>query len=253
VNQEYPETMLHGVIPMAGEGARFKVTGCELPKPLVPLQGRPLFYWAAAAMTRCLPLASLTFVVLRRHVSEHAIDAAVRAHFPQARIVVLDQLLNGPVLTCLEGVRGLGGDLPVLFNDCDHLFHSQALVHWIRSGAAAVPGHGGTLVSFASDNPAFSYLTETAPGVVAATVEKQVASRHAICGAYLFRDAALFAAAAQHYLGHCPYREFFMSGVYNSVIARGLAVNHLPLDLHLSFGTPEELAAVADHALLACM
>lgn len=244
-------TMLHAVIPMAGEGARFRALGYDLPKPLVPLQGRPFLYWAAASLTAALPLASLTFVVLRRHIREHAIDAVIHAFFPLARIVVLEEQLNGPVLTCLAGVAELADGLPVLFNDCDHLFHSQALVRWVGSGRAGAPGQGGSLISFASADPAYSYLTESSPGQVASTVEKQVASRHAICGAYLFRDRSTFVAAATHYLDHCTYREFYMSGVYNSLLGQGLAVNHLPLDLHLSFGTPEELSAVADHALLA--
>ena len=235
---------------MGGEGARFRAIGTDLPKPLVLLQGRPFFYWAAACLTKSLPLASLTFVTLRRHVEAYAIDTTIRSYFPQARIVVLEQVENGPVLTCLAGVRDLDDDQPVLFNDCDHLFHSQALVRWVRSGLADSEDHGGTLVSFPADNPAYSYLAESAPGRVSATVEKKVIGRHAICGAYLFRKRSVFVEAARHYLEHCPYREFFMSGVYNSLIARGLAVNHLPLDLHLSFGTPEELAQVADHSLL---
>jgi dTDP-glucose pyrophosphorylase len=240
---------LHAVIPMAGEGARFAAIGCDLPKPLVPLQGRPFFYWSAAALLKSLPLASLTFVVLRRHIAEHAIDAVICAFFPNARMVVLDEVLNGPVLTCLAGVRDLSDDLPVLFNDCDHLFHSQKLVRWLASGRGMEEGHGGSLVSFIADNPAFSYLRESSPGIVEDTVEKRVVSRHAICGAYLFRNRSVFSTAAKHYLGNCPYGEFFMSGVYNSVIHQGLAVNHLPLDLHLSFGTPDELAVVADNGL----
>jgi len=242
--------MLHGVIPMGGEGARFTALGYDLPKPLVPLAGRPFFYWAAACLTKVLPLTTLTFVVLRRHVQAYGIDTRILSYFPHARIVVLEQVLNGPVLTCLEGVREINDDVPILFNDCDHLFHSQGLVSFLREGRATTPGLGGTLVSFGADNPAYSYLSESAPGVVRATVEKQVVSRHAICGAYLFRNRAVFSAAASHYLEHCPYREFYMSGVYNSLITQGMLVNHLPLDLHLSFGTPAELTAVDGHDLL---
>ena len=245
------ERMLHGVIPMAGEGARFRSLGYDLPKPLVPLQGRPFFYWAAASMTKTLPLASLTFVVLRSHIEAHAIDTVITSYFPSSRIVVLDTVLKGPVLTCLAGSDGLPDDLPVIFNDCDHLFHSQALIRWVRSGQAANERNGGSLVSFTSDNPAYSYLEEKAPGVVASTVEKQVISHHAICGAYLFRNQRVFHDAAKHYLDNCPYHEFFMSGVFNSLISQGQTVHHLPLDLHLSFGTPEELQQVADHDLFA--
>jgi dTDP-glucose pyrophosphorylase len=243
--------MLHAVIPMAGEGARFAKSGYDLPKPLVMMQGKPLFWWAATGVRSMLPLASLTVVVLRRHIAAHAIDDRVREYFPDARIVVLDQLLNGPVLTCLAGAAALPDDMPVLFHDCDLLFRSSALAAWARGLAAGSCEEGGLLTSFSADNPAFSYLVESAPGQVARTVEKQVVSRHAICGGYVFRNRTIFTDAATHYLDHCPYREFYMSGVYNSLIAQGHQVRHLALDRHLSFGTPEELAVAAGDPLLA--
>jgi dTDP-glucose pyrophosphorylase len=243
--------MLHAVIPMAGEGARFAASGYDLPKPLVMMRGRPLFWWAATGVERMVPLASLTFVVLRRHVDAHRIDDRVRELFPSARIVVLDQLLNGPVLTCLAAAAALPDDMPVLFHDCDLLFQSSRLTAWANALRDVTCEEGGLLTSFSADNPAYSYLVESAPGQVARTVEKQVVSRHAICGGYVFRNRGVFTDAAAHYLDHCPYKEFFMSGVYNSLISQGLPVRHLPLDRHLSFGTPDELAVAAGDGLLA--
>jgi NDP-sugar pyrophosphorylase family protein len=34
--------MINIVIPMAGRGSRFSKAGYELPKPLLPVQGRPM-------------------------------------------------------------------------------------------------------------------------------------------------------------------------------------------------------------------
>jgi NDP-sugar pyrophosphorylase family protein len=33
------------VIPMAGEGSRFSQAGYDLPKPLIPVIGKPMIQW----------------------------------------------------------------------------------------------------------------------------------------------------------------------------------------------------------------
>ena len=66
-----------------------------------------------------------------------------------------------------------------------------------------------------------------ADGNVCHTVEKQVVSHDAICGAYYFKDKKTYAGACAEYLKNCEYKEFFVSA--------GFAC-----DLHLPFGTPDE-------------
>lgn len=72
------------------------------------------------------------------------------------------------------------------------------------------------------------------------TVEKQVVSRDAICGAYYFKNGALYAEACAAYLKNCAYAEFFVSGIYNVLAAQGKTVCGFATDLHLPFGTPAE-------------
>ena len=234
------ENELHLILPMAGAGTRFFNQGYDCPKPLIPLHGKPFFYWAAKSIHGKVPLALLRFVVLKEHVERFAIDRAIRDCFPEADIVVLDHVLPGAVLTCMAGVEDLPPEAPVLFNDCDHLFRCAALAGLCNQPRQTRPE--GVLLTFPSQEPKFSYLAYDSAGRVTRTVEKQVISGDAICGAYYFARADLFKQAAQGYLKNCQYSEFFMSGVYNELIARGGEVRGLATDLHISFGTPEEYA-----------
>lgn len=235
---------LYLILPMAGAGTRFLEGGCSCPKPLIPLHGKPFFYWAATSLAGRLPLAGLRFVVLQEHVERFAIDREILARFPRAQIIVLPRVLPGAVLTCMEGVRGLPEDAAVLFNDCDHLFRCRALETLLQSDA---PKPEGLLLSFPASEPRYSFLERDARGRVKRTAEKEVISGEAICGAYYFRRQADFLRCASRYLTRCRYAEFFMSGVYDELINEGGDVGALPTDLHISFGTPEEYElAVSD-------
>lgn len=72
------------------------------------------------------------------------------------------------------------------FNDCDHLFLCKPFNEFCKAGDFA-NGPDGALLTFASDSPAYSYLQYGADGRVCHTVEKQVVSHDAICGAYYFK------------------------------------------------------------------
>ena len=229
---------VHLVMPMGGAGTRFFNNGFVCPKPLLSLRGKPFFYWATESVRRGVSLDGITFVVLREHIEQFGIDGKIRDFYPDANIVVLDHVLAGAVLTALEGVRQLSEDMPVIFNDCDHLFVSSALEQFCKSGQ---PEADGMLLTFRSNEPKFSFLDYNADATVRRTVEKQVISNDAICGAYYFRSVGLFRKATERYLKTCQYSEYFMSGVYNELIGSGGVVRAVPTDLHIPFGTPEEL------------
>lgn len=235
---------LHLILPMAGRGSRFFKDGFVQPKPLIELQGKPFFYWATRSIEKFVDCADLTFVILAEHVRDFDLQNRVLAEFSNARFVVLDAVTEGAAITCLKGCEDLPDGEPLLFNDCDHLFWCRSFEQFCTEGNFA-QGPAGALLTFASDSPAYSYLQYGADGNVQRTVEKQVVSHDAICGAYYFRDKATFADACAQYLKACEYQEYFVSGVYNVLAQQGQAVRGFATDLHLPFGTPEEYARAA--------
>lgn len=232
---------LHLILPMAGRGSRFFENGFVQPKPLIEINGAPFFYWATQSVAKFVDCADLTFVVLAEHVRDFAIADKIKKYYPAAKLIALPEVTAGAAITCREGLRGVPAGEPVLFNDCDHLFCCRAFNRFCAAGDFASPD--GALLSFASDSPAYSYLQYGADGLVCRTVEKQVVSRDAICGAYYFKDRETYETACAAYLNNCQYREFFVSGVYNVLAEQGKTVRGFATDLHLPFGTPAEYAA----------
>jgi NDP-sugar pyrophosphorylase family protein len=239
------------VMPMAGRGSRFASDGHVMPKPLIDLGGKPFFWWAIESIARHTPLRELVAVVLRAHIEQHDIEARILHHYPQANIVVLDEVTAGAAETAALGIAALRHDGPFAVNDCDHAFRLtdlDGLVAELRDGAE------GGLVGFRSDSPAYSYIRfdDSTPPRVTGTIEKVVAGPYAIAGCYLFADRKRFADRYAAYRDACPYDELFVSGLFDMMCADGQRVAFRPLARHLSFGTPEELERVTadDMAML---
>lgn len=240
---------LHLIMPMGGRGARFFRDGFVIPKPLIMLNGKPFFYWAAQSVLCDVEVAELRFVVLKEHIEEFAIDRTIHALYPEAEITVIPEVLPGAVLTCMAGARELRGKGPLLFNDCDHMFRASAFAAFCAAGDFSAPD--GALLSFRSDEAKFSYLRYGENGEIVGTAEKEVVSGDAICGAYYFKDADTFLTAAEQYLSECRYEEFFVSGVYDVLAREGRRIQSFPTDVHISFGTPAEYErALLDPRLL---
>ena len=238
---------LHLVMPMAGRGSRFFENGFVMPKPLIEINDHPFFYWATQSIAKFVDCADITFVVLEEHIRDHAIDREIKTYYPGAKIVALPEVTEGAAITALRGTESLPDDEPLLFNDCDHLFLCKPFNEFCKAGDFA-NGPDGALLTFASDSPAYSYLQYGADGRVCHTVEKQVVSHDAICGAYYFKNKQLYASACAEYLNHCDYKEFFVSGIYNVLADRGADLRGFATDLHLPFGTPAEYAQAEQEA-----
>lgn len=229
---------LNLVMPMGGGGTRFGNKGFKVPKPLIELHGKPFFYWSAQSVARFVDLESISFVVLREHVEKFGIDNEILKYYPQANINIIPEVLPGAVLTCMEGIKNLSDNQPVLFNDCDHLFLCDKFYQFCKEGQFDTIDGG--LLTFNSNENKYSYVSYDENGSINGTVEKQAVSSDAICGAYYFKNRKTFSDAVGMYLHNCSYKEFFVSGVYNILAEQGKAIQIFDTDKHIPFGTPEE-------------
>lgn len=234
---------IHLIMPMGGAGSRFFRDGYVQPKPLIDINGKPFLYWATKSVTNYIETEDITFVVLEQHVKEHSIDKVIKSYFPESNITIIKEVLPGPVYTCLEGVKKIKDDLPIVFNDCDHMFKCSELNRAFRDDNFSVDG---ALLTFKSKEPQFSYVKYDDSENVIGTIEKQVVSNHAICGAYVFKNTDLFKNMAEIYVKNCPYNECFMSGIYNVMCKQGMIIKDYLLDFHVEFGTPEEFKIAKD-------
>lgn len=229
------------IMPMGGAGSRFSQK-YNKPKPLIEIKGKPFLYWATNSVLKYYPVKNLVFVVLQEHIDNFEIDKVIEKYYGKYdyKLVILPKMLNGPVYTTLEAIKVIDNDDLILFNDVDHIFYSLELKNFIKNYKND-DNFGGALLNFYADSPAYSYVKIKDKRVLY-TVEKEVVSNKAICGAYLFKNKDIFSKHAKAYLSNISDNEAFMSQIYNYVINNNIDVKSFMVDFNISFGTIDEFS-----------
>lgn len=230
---------------MAGEGSRFAKAGWNTPKPLIELKGVPLFQRAINSVAIDGIEMKYSFIVRQEHIDNQHIDELIREKQPEANIFSVLKTTRGAVETCLVAEDGIDDEDAIVVMDCDLEFRS-AEYNRLVAKALSVPAcnaDGGALVSFESDNPRYSYAQIDSQGCVIRTAEKEPISNHALCGAYFFGSGKDFKRIAHQLLedGTHGKPEFYVSLLYNYLLAEGKTVRLATMEEYHSYGTPEEL------------
>lgn len=236
---------LHIIMPMAGEGSRFKKEGWTTPKPLIELNGMPLFKHAISSVSADGISLKYSFIVRQEHIDEYKIDEGIKSFQPDANIFSVLKTTRGAVETCLMAEPAISDNDAVIVMDCDLEFRSVRFLEIVKEilSKPIEDVNGGALVSFESSDPKYSYAELNEEGFVIRTAEKEVISDHALCGAYFFSSGKRFKEIAHQLLNEPEFKkpEYYVSLLYNYLLADGERVQLAPMEEYYSYGTPEEL------------
>lgn len=236
---------LHIIMPMAGEGSRFIKEGWTIPKPLIELKGLPLFLRAVRSVAiEGVPM-KYSFIVRKEHIEHYQIDRRIKSLLPDANVLFVEKTTRGAVETCLLAEKLMADEDAIVVLDCDLEFRSQTFMNGIKSilEQPSSVANGGLLVSFESSEPRYSYAEVDGNMIVKRTAEKEVISNHALCGAYFFSSARGFLKAAHRLMNEPVFTkpEYYVSLLYNYLLADGETVRLAQMEEYYSYGTPEEL------------
>ncbi len=233
---------LQVLMPMAGLGTRFRKAGIVLPKPLIPVDGEPMFLRALKSFDGFNGTTTYTFIVRSDTERDFHISDEITERFPGAELVTIDGPTRGPAETALLAEHVIDPDLSIVVIDCDLAFESREFLDSMTE-ASRVGDPDALLLSFRSSNARYSYAKIDSSNRVLMTAEKRVISENALIGAYFFSKASSMFVAIRSLLAKpldesCP--EYYMSMVCNELIELG-GVARMVRGKFDSFGTPEEL------------
>ena len=83
------EPVVQFVIPMAGAGSRFQKAGYKLPKPLIPVLGKPMIQLVVENLTPKKYQAKFVFLVQQAHIERYHVDQLLQRVAPGCGIVPL--------------------------------------------------------------------------------------------------------------------------------------------------------------------
>lgn len=232
-------------MPMAGEGSRFLKEGWTIPKPLIRLHEKELFLRAIDSISDDEIPMKYSFIVRQEHIEKYDIAKEIMAILPDANIFSVLKTTRGAVETCLIAESVIADDDAVIVMDCDLEFRSEKFIEIIKSilVQSMEEANGGVLVSFESNETRYSYAILGEDSYVTRTAEKEVISNHALCGAYFFSTGLRFKQIAHQLLNEPEFgkSEYYVSLLYNYLLADGEKVRLAPIEEYYSYGTPEEL------------
>lgn len=223
------------ILPMAGNGQRFIDAGYKLPKPLIDIQGKPMFI----RVLENIEYGTDIHVIVRcEHIDMYAIDNLIKDASPDATIHVLDAPTEGAACTVLEAINPESDD-GFLVANCDQL------MLWNKSHFFEQDNAEGTIFTFIPDHdkPIHSYVIVDDNGYITELAEKKMISNIATVGVYHFASEKKFAEAAQRMFNADDRTngEFYLAPVYNYLEGK---TKEYRVEKFLGMGTPEELESL---------
>ncbi|NJK34468.1 MAG: NTP transferase domain-containing protein [Oscillatoriales cyanobacterium SM2_2_1] len=214
--------MLNIVIPMAGRGSRFQKAGYTLPKPLIPVLGKPMISLVIGNLRPRVPHRFI-FIVLADHIEQYQIDQQLRQWVPNCEVVVVDQVTEGAACTVLLAKAFINTDQPLMIANSDQ---------WVDIDVNDYLNHmeaelaDGLIMTMTANDPKWSFVKFDPQGRVVAVVEKQVVSQEATVGIYNYRRGRDFVTAAEAMIAR-DFRvngEFYVAPAYDEMVARGMSL-----------------------------
>lgn len=234
---------------MAGLGSRFSEAGYLLPKPLIPVSGKPMI----VQVIKGLPEAQgWIFIVRKEHVEDFAIDKVIKAEIPDARIIQISETTEGQASTCMLAFEHIADDEEVFISACDNSFlYDKEKFMALRSR----PDVDSIVWSFTqnqllADNPqAWGWLKVNEDGEtindmsVKVPISKNPFNDHAVVASFYFKCARDFKNAyeAMYTANHRINNEFYIDTMPIFMNRLGKKSVFFDVDLYVGWGKPSDL------------
>ena len=222
------------IMPMAGEGNRFKEKGYDVPKPLVPVKGIPMFQYTEQQIG--IDFDERIFIVRK----DHNITDTIKSLYSNATVIELDELTEGTACTLYKAKELFAKGDSVFVSNCDQS------VEWDSNKVRTIIDNGvdGLIATFEcpDKNPKWSFAKTVADKVVE-VAEKKAISDRATVGYYYWRDAGQMFRDIDQMIEASDRvnNEFYTCPVYNYTIKEGANVCAFDVQSMQGIGTPEDL------------
>lgn len=226
------------IMPMAGHGSRFVEQGYSLPKPLISVNGIPMFVHSE----RCLGLdfSERVFITLK----DHDLKNEIRKWYSDAIVVEISEVTGGAAETILTASEHLN-DEDIWICNCDqHIEWDHVSVQKMIDNDIDMLGLIATFQCSLRDKK-WSYVLMDDKGHVIEVAEKKPISDTATVGCYYWRNGLQFVESARQMIADKDKvnGEFYICPVYNHgiVLYPNKSIKCFNVDVMQGIGTPEDL------------
>ena len=234
------------IIPMAGEGKRFKNEGIKKPKFMIEVKNKSLFEWSLASLPTDIS-KKIIFICLYEHEKEFKVSKFIKnimdKKYPKLKyeLIYINEITGGQVETVLHVKHLVRPESSIMiFNIDTHFVSSRLKSRVLTMNNREVDG---LLGCFESDDDNLSFIKLNKTGFVEEVKEKEVISEYASTGLYIFTNAEVFFEAGKQMVenGNKVKNEYYVSEIYNMLLKSGKKFEIDIAEEFFTLGTPDDI------------
>jgi dTDP-glucose pyrophosphorylase len=233
---------------MSGMGQRFIDKGYKVPKPLIPISGKPMVQHVVEMFPG---IEEVLFIVNRDHYKETKLDLQERLNeiAPGCAIAVIDGHKLGPAWAIAQARNYVSLESPVVVNYCDFacLWNFEAFKASLASGVDGVIATYSGFHPHMLTNTQYAYLRLDENGYLIEIQEKlsfteSPMSEPASSGTYGFKSGQVLLDAVDSQIkqGHSYNNEFYSSLTYKNMLQKDMKIRNFEIQKFFQWGTPED-------------
>ncbi len=236
------------IIPMAGMGKRFLAAGYDMPKTLIPIEGKPVL---EHVVRRFSPDDDFVFGINQEHDRKTPIRSVLQSVAPHGKIIAMPYEKGGPIATVNNMVSEIRDDEPVIVNYCDFSWIWD-YEHFKKTMQATECD--GAVICYRGFHPHLlgpnQYATLDADGLWM----KAIREKHSwhdnkekdwtSSGTYYFKKGCYVKKYFKEIEKHHDWRingEHYVSQIYQLMKEDGLKIFIYEIPYMLQWGTPEDM------------
>ena len=196
---------------MAGEGRRFRDIGFTIPKHMIIVKGKTLFWWSISSLKNYF---ESQFIFIARNEpgnSEFIKNECRNLGIKSFRIIELSQLTKGQAETALKAQEAIDDpNEEIMIYNIDTYVEAEALPSGIIKGQGWVP-------AFHAEGDKWSFVKFKDDFTVTEITEKIRISQYGTIGLYYFKSFSLFKECYEKFKWG-GYKEEYIAPIYNIII-----------------------------------
>ena len=228
------------LIPMAGDGSRFRKAGFAKPKPLIDVDGKPMIKWVVDNVGI---EGKYIFIVRKEHTLKYPyLVEELMSMSENVEVLTVNGLTEGAACTALVARELIDNDEQLLICNSDQWidWDPEHFLSFVKRKDC-----DGAILSFFSDSPKHSYAKYNYnTRLVTEVAEKQVISNFATVGIYYWKKGSDFVECSDRMIEKNLRfnNEFYLCPAYNELIFdKDGTVELYPICDMRGMGTPLEL------------
>lgn len=235
------------VVPMAGEGSRFKVAGYKDPKPFIPVGKKSMIRWVLENMLPKDTSVKVKFHLIMRsdHLTMYPVQSLFEGMPPTVSFAIhlTRGLTEGAACSVLIAKDMIDSQNPLV------IVNSDQFLEWNPDSfykSLLNPTYDGCILTFLQPDPKdvkWSYASVNNDGLVTEVAEKKWISPFATVGLYGWARGSDFVSQAEQMIAKNirTNNEFYVCPVYNEAIVAGQKVRVSLCKGMWGLGVPEDL------------